>query len=600
MRWEVPTMRSGTSFFDKTLFRTDLRRYWPLLFVYTGIWTVMLPVVLWAATAMYGSAENVREYLYTAMHMGIYMALIFCPMLAMALFSYLMNSRPVSLMHALPVTRHTQFCSHVLSGLGMMAAGKLLVALLTLLVQLLRGSVVIGPLCLWFLVVTLVELFFFSLGILSCMITGWLLAAPVLYAAANCIASVVMVLLEMLAGMFYFGYASPMNMPAVVRWLTPVYALNNTLGKRVYENMDAESVAEQGSRILNPDAIPMLAIYTVVALVFLAVSWLLYRQRASESAGDPVAFSWAKPLFRCGISLLGGLTLGLGVYSILAMNRSEVSMPLLLVCILLLGVVSYFAAEMVICKSFRVFTHGWPGAVAMILVLAAVCFATKMDITGYQQRVPQAEKVETVEINLPYDNIYAEGCSGPELISAVVALHQIVVDDPMPAAAGEEVFTLHLTYQLEDGREMNRVFKLSAQRVREDPELYQALVTLLNCRELRYKDVLGNRYDPNKTYQMRGGYMFNEVEGGDQQITAEQAQALYEAVLEDLANGAGHRTPMEGSQEQCVIRIELDTGDVTLWPEITSDFTETISVLLSLGVERDQLFWDENGSTLLD
>ena len=142
----------------------------------------------------------------------------------------------------------------------------------------------------------------------------------------NCIASVVMVLLEMLAGMFYFGYASPMNMPAVVRWLTPVYALNNTLGKRVYENMDAESVAEQGSRILNPDAIPMLAIYTVVALVFLAVSWLLYRQRASESAGDPVAFSWAKPLFRCGISLLGGLTLGLGVYSILAMNRPPTSL----------------------------------------------------------------------------------------------------------------------------------------------------------------------------------------------------------------------------------------------------------------------------------
>ena len=41
MRWEVLTMRSATSFFDKTLLRTDVRRYWPLLFFYTGIWIVL-------------------------------------------------------------------------------------------------------------------------------------------------------------------------------------------------------------------------------------------------------------------------------------------------------------------------------------------------------------------------------------------------------------------------------------------------------------------------------------------------------------------------------------------------------------------------------
>ena len=47
MRWEVLTMRSATSFFDKTIIRTDVKRFWPLLFLYTAIWTIMLPVYQW-------------------------------------------------------------------------------------------------------------------------------------------------------------------------------------------------------------------------------------------------------------------------------------------------------------------------------------------------------------------------------------------------------------------------------------------------------------------------------------------------------------------------------------------------------------------------
>lgn len=36
MSWEVLTMRSATSFFNPALARSDLRRYWPALFLYVG------------------------------------------------------------------------------------------------------------------------------------------------------------------------------------------------------------------------------------------------------------------------------------------------------------------------------------------------------------------------------------------------------------------------------------------------------------------------------------------------------------------------------------------------------------------------------------
>ena len=46
MSWEVLTMRSVTSFFNPALARSDLRRHWPILFLYTAIWMVALPVQL--------------------------------------------------------------------------------------------------------------------------------------------------------------------------------------------------------------------------------------------------------------------------------------------------------------------------------------------------------------------------------------------------------------------------------------------------------------------------------------------------------------------------------------------------------------------------
>ena len=44
MKWEVRTMRSGTSFFDGTVFKKTVFRFWPLWGAYFAIWLVALPL----------------------------------------------------------------------------------------------------------------------------------------------------------------------------------------------------------------------------------------------------------------------------------------------------------------------------------------------------------------------------------------------------------------------------------------------------------------------------------------------------------------------------------------------------------------------------
>ena len=156
------------------------------------VFYVALPVQLYlrhiAEGASYGT-RTVSEVCQGTYSMGVIMAFLFGGVLAMALYSYLMNGRSVGLIHSLPLKRQTLFFTQLLTGFAMLTAGNLLVVLVSLLVC---GEP--GPLLVWLAVVTLAEIFFLALGTLCAMLTGWLLAVPVLYVGINFLVMVVCLL----------------------------------------------------------------------------------------------------------------------------------------------------------------------------------------------------------------------------------------------------------------------------------------------------------------------------------------------------------------------------------------------------------------------
>lgn len=149
------------------------------------------------------------------------MSLLFGCFAAMAVWSYLMSGRTVGLMHALPVTRTQAFFSHVLSALGALTAGNVLIFLLTALCSAGFSYVDWAALGTWLLLTELMALFFFALGSLCAMVTGWLLAVPVLYGAMNVIALLLYAVISTMTQMFYSGYSNS-DIPEFITWLTPV------------------------------------------------------------------------------------------------------------------------------------------------------------------------------------------------------------------------------------------------------------------------------------------------------------------------------------------------------------------------------------------
>lgn len=581
MRWEVPTMRSATSFFDKTTARSDLRRHWPIAFIYTCVWLVGLPVNLWSSS-MWMPEEMTPALRAAQIIIGSYPTLagalfVFGCVLAMALMGYLMSPRAVGLLHALPVRRGTLLVTHTLVGWLMLNVPALLAALVSIPVQAYYGGVAWGALGAWLLVHCGLSLFFLALGLLCAMVTGWLLAIPAIYAVVNFAVIAAAGLVRTLCGLFCYGYAGDDDFAPFVYWLTPVVNLVKRFGTCGVERSDASPYPWQVQ--FPADAVHAVGIYTAAGAALLALTYLLYRRRKSESAADPAAFPWMRPVFRYGTGLLGGLALGLGLYQLVLGWRMESETGRwvgLLVSTVLMGALCYYAAEMLVRKSLRVLRRSLPGAGLVCVLLALVCAGARFDVFGYAARVPDVSAVTQVQLRGSL-GLSGVNCTEPETIETVIALHREIItlrpdeDDPENSAY------ITLSYTLTDGSTLTRAYQLNPAG-----ELEDALETVFNTGEVREKSLITSRY----TGSWRGGYLGLDRTGDAMQLTAAQAGEIYGALLRDIAQGHNHYDFSRlDDRHVLVVQLDLEGSDeYSLYiGELPEDCTETMQALVDVG-----------------
>ena len=570
-------MHSATSYF-KTLVRSDLRHYWPVCFGYTFIWILVLPVMLLqklpdAEQPLTAAANILSEKSQPA----IWIAFFFGVIMAMACYSYLMTGRSVGLMHSLPAKRSTQFFAHFTAGMGMLLGGNVIVFLLTVLAQVSAiGAVAWSDTLLWLLAATLLDFVFFAMAVFCAMFTGWLLAVPVLYAGLNFAASVIHLLIKGLSNVFYYGFCDT-EFPPLAEWLTPVVKLSETSNSRpyLYEIAVKEYSAEE--------FMTAVGAYTAAALVLLGVSYLLYRARRSEAAADSVAFSWAKPIFRYVIALVGGLSLGLGLYWLI--SNGEGSRVALVIYLLVMTVICYFAAEMLIRRSLRVFRKSWKGLVAACAVTALLCIAMGFDVFGFERYVPEAEKVESVSVNISGWN-YAEGqdCTDEETVLAAIAAHEMILDHGHPGEE-EKSAALYVAYTMTNGRQIERKYRFE---LALDSDLQTALNKLGNTESVQRCTLLGD--GRNWTPEMiRGGYITGEESYC--QMTTEQARLVYEALQQDLAAGR-YRWDVLGEEIYLYYDIEFQgSTDMSFYvSRIPEGFTKTLQVIETMDLTSDEMY----------
>lgn len=553
MSWEVRTMRSGTSFFNTALFRKTFLRFWPIWALYTAGWTLVLPLRLWAdAMRWKGSStqaelaerlQNAVSQIPYLLAVGVVLAAVMGLVCAMAVFSYLYSSRSACMMHALPLRREALFLTQYLAGLSFLLLPQLAVFILTAAAEAAMGCLALWPLAQWLLVQSGLCLFFYSFAVFCAMFTGHLAALPVFYGVLNILTFLMTSLAEAVCQLFLYGFQSfPSPVWELVDHLSPPIALSNAVS--VMLRNDVLVLYQPG----------LVAVYAATGVALSIAALLLYRSRHIESAGDVVAVKLVRPLFKYGVALCAGLTGGMFTYGLL----SSLSDLTLMGWILFWGLAGYFAAEMLLRKSFRVLA-AWKGAVPLAAVIVLLSLSVHYDWYGFEDRVPQADQVAAVTLNglhsAPYDGGQGSGLTleDPEQIALALQLHRAALALEEESGVDEtgvqpyaEYLYLDLRYELADGTFLERDYPaLALAEADRDVEgsLSWAVEQLLSDRE--------------NVAQLYG---FRDIEDNCR---------LMSAYLEDVWN----------TQTRQYETVYLDGSTEKLWQAMKQDFAEgTIGV----------------------
>lgn len=562
MNWEVRTMPSKTSFFNRALFRKNLTRFWPLWgmasFVGALFPLAMLMQLIRGHEGSIDPLEFTRVY-YSILTVAVpVVSLLYAILCAMMVWSYLYNARSVGLLHTLPIRREGLFWTNFLSGMAMMLIPYAVTGALCVLISLAYGGFEPVGLAVTVLGVLGESFFYFASATFAAFVTGNLFALPAVYFLLHFLSVLLDWLVSTLAQGFIFGLNRSYS--GVAEWLCPTVTLERGLRPNgTYEEVLRRAANGTGYYRNTLTAIDLegfwiVGVYVLVGAALLAAAWLLYRRRHSESAGDVVAVGWLRPVFRCGVTALAALLGGILLYELFWQNVQYSpyydAVPMT-VCMIVAGVIGYYASAMLLRKSLQVFRGSWKGLLLLAACCVAVCCVLRFDLLGVSGRVPAVGEVERVELYVADNNYTFYPGEEDALLEEVRRVHAAVAADWAYIRELEQQDwngdlrqdenlsfgnALHLTYVLKDGRTVDRFYNLpiARDRLAQAGTYDQLLDQLLNSQEMRTKRLRVG----DSRYEISNGSLYVERRQQGYDLGSREAAAILAAVERDAAAGA--------------------------------------------------------------
>ena len=544
-----------------TLFRKNLTRFWPLWGGASFLGS-LFPLAL-LLQLMRGRVDlieplSVTEMYYSVLCYGVpILSLLYAILCAMLVWSYLYNSRSVGLMHTLPITRRGVFVTNFLSGMAMMLIPYAIVGTLCVLISLAYG--VLEPVGLLVTVLGVLgeSFFYFASATLVAFMVGNVFALPAVYFLLHFLAPLLDWLLCLFAGNFIFGLDSYYS--GVVEFLSPtVYLVERVNVNCTYEEVQVVTeLTHTDGYITRLTAVTLenawlIGVYALVGVVFLALAYVLYARRRSESAGDVVAVGWMKPVFRFGLAALAALLGGQALYALFwdsFQSGSYYDALPMAVCMLVAGTIGYYAASMLLAKSLRVFRGSWKGLILVAAGCIALCCVLRFDLLGVSRRVPEASQVQKVEFYAADNTYKLYPGEDDDLLEQVRSLHKAIVadqdyvrtyedSDRRYLAVSDDTMTetyIRFIYTLNNGLQVERRYSipLTKYRIKQEGTYDNLLDTLVNSDTMKAKRL----HAGDDRYTIISGDLYLESSGDYFDLSSREAAAVLDAVAKDAAGG---------------------------------------------------------------
>ena len=509
-------MKLRTSFFNIHVLKKNLTRFAPLWVLY-AVGEVLGLMTLDLGEAAYRIVDDLSYIMgpVSICHAG------YALLVAACLFGDLFDSRLCNGLHAMPMRREGWLLTNLVSGL--------VFALIPALVGGGFAAVVLREYwwiaLAWQLVSLLQFVFFFGVAVFSAMCAGKRIGMIAIYAMANFFS----VLIFWVAYMLY----EPL-LPGVVfseAWYELFSPLVTMVGSMYYD-IDINWSEISTKVVFNgyiPESWYYLFICAGVGVVFMVLSWLLYRKRHLETAGDFISFRPMRMVFLIVYTIAAGVTVyAFGDFVGLYKDYGFLTVGIL---------IGFFTGWMLLERTIKIFTKKVFAGFAVFAIL----FAASLGITAWDPMhmvtyVPETEKIANVclfqlsDTFLYYSGTHSGGwyITDPAEIAKVQTLHKQMLETP--ADPDGEILNMELRYELENGSYVYRSYDVPAESpVAEDLRLFmsdpRAVFGVEDLQQIRDNLLQMNIY-------LHGGDKMLEITDRD------QMEALLDAILADCRTGA--------------------------------------------------------------
>ncbi|UQD52131.1 multidrug ABC transporter permease [Bacillus methanolicus] len=386
----------------------------------------------------YAKVNNLFEFNYD---IQLIFMIVLPVLLSVFLFRFLQVKQAADLIHSLPLKREKIYHHYAVSGFILLLLPVVLNSVVLIIVQKVMGLEQLFGLkdiSYWMGKTLLLNFVVYIAGIFVGMFTGISAVHGVLTYIFLLFPAGISVLLVYNLKYFLYGFPADYFLNMQIKKFSPLLLMIDLN----YKPLDARTV------------------FVLMAIIILLywLSLFVYKKRKLEAASQAIAFRKLVPIFKYGTTacfmMLGGLYFGM----------MQHKFGWILFGYAAGSIVGYFAAEMVLQKSWRVLVSikgYFFYAAAAALIIAVFQF----DFTNYEKTVPKLEDIECVHFsNSPYQ--FTEGhrsmffLKDRKNLNAVRILHEQISKNRKWIDDNSMTEPIFIEYELKNGDKLIRQYDI--------------------------------------------------------------------------------------------------------------------------------------------
>ncbi len=450
MSWEGLVMTLNKSLFNLGIFKNTIYRFkWGSLLYFVALF-FSVPFMLLVADfdrlveRVIGSSYYIPTSLILRsdyLTVPMLLAVVVPTVVAVLVFNNVHSAKQGIFTHGLPSDRRANYISNLAAAFVLMGVPVLINAVILMLMSFGKyGQVISSVSVIYWTGLNLNMLFvMFSAAAFSAFLTGNIAAHIGVNAFLHIIPIAVAWAIYIISDQFLFGFYQGEG-----------FIANDLISNTPIVWLFGRSLSEQAIF-----AKLQTWIYFAGAIAVYVLGYLLYKNRKIEACGDVAAFKVFKPILKYAVVTAAAIAL-FGILTSMNMSAAAV-----FIVAIVLTAITYFAAEMLMSKTFRVFKSSYKGYLGFALCCAVfIGFFAYTSVFGYETRMPKIEDIKGATIQEGWNREDFISLDDPQLIEDTLKIHKELISD-IPVVDKMQETDLFVSYVLKNGKSIRRLYTVS-------------------------------------------------------------------------------------------------------------------------------------------